>query len=142
VVAGSGSWYWLHFIVVCVAGLWRWREAGRSVVLVGSVTGHGVISWCLVGGVGRIEVGSVFTTAMRGRCVDNCWWWGRWCVAIEHRCRLQVVVMREGSVGGLRRCHVRSQGRRVDFGQWVHIVLCGRRAICVLRYFGWSGWCL
>eukprot|EP00966_Prymnesium_polylepis_P199284 4617528-Prymnesium_polylepis.1 len=41
--------------------------------------------------------------------------------------------MREGSVGGLRRCHDRSQGRRVDFGQWVNIVLCGWRAICVLR---------
>jgi len=72
----------LYFIVVCVAGWWRRREAGRSVVLVGSVAGHGVIAWCLVGGVGRIEVGSVFITAMRGRCVDSWWWWGRWCVAI------------------------------------------------------------
>ena len=72
----------MHFIVVCVAEWWWWREAGRSVVLVGSVAGHGVIAWCLVGGVGRIEVGSVFTTAMRGRCVGSCCWWGRWCVAI------------------------------------------------------------
>ena len=60
-------------------------------------------------------------------------------VVRRHRFRLQVVVMQEGSVGGLRRCHVLSQGPRVDFGQWVHIVLCGRRAICVLRYFDWSG---